>query len=69
MTEHKEAVANLAKLGEDFEYMGTDEFARFWRKDLPNLQEHGQDVQEVDIRMITAKRSQVPAATGRLSKI
>jgi tripartite-type tricarboxylate transporter receptor subunit TctC len=33
MTDHKEAIANLAKLGEDFEYLGTDEFAKFWRKD------------------------------------
>jgi tripartite-type tricarboxylate transporter receptor subunit TctC len=33
MTEHPEAIENLAKLGEDFEYLGPDEFARFWRSD------------------------------------
>jgi hypothetical protein len=33
MTEHKQAVDALAQLGEDFDYMGPDEFAKYRRED------------------------------------
>jgi tripartite-type tricarboxylate transporter receptor subunit TctC len=33
MTEHKQAIDALAKLGENFDYMGPDEFAKYWRED------------------------------------
>ena len=33
MTEHKQAIDALEQLGEDFEYMGPDEFAKYWRED------------------------------------
>lgn len=33
MTQSKLAIENLSKLGEDFDYLGTAEFAAFWKKD------------------------------------
>jgi len=33
MTENSQAVASLKQLGDDFGYMGPDEFARYWRED------------------------------------
>ena len=33
MTENKQAIAGMVQLGEEFGYMGSDEFARYWRKD------------------------------------
>ena len=33
MTENKQAIASLKQLGDDFSYLGPDEFAKFWRED------------------------------------
>jgi tripartite-type tricarboxylate transporter receptor subunit TctC len=33
MTENKQVVENLKKLGDDFSYLGPDEFEKFWRED------------------------------------
>ncbi|MEI7670994.1 MAG: tripartite tricarboxylate transporter substrate binding protein [Deltaproteobacteria bacterium] len=33
MTENKQAIEGMAKLSEEFGYMGSDEFAKYWRKD------------------------------------
>jgi tripartite-type tricarboxylate transporter receptor subunit TctC len=33
MTENKQVIESYAKLGNEFNYLGPDEFARFWRKD------------------------------------
>jgi len=33
-TEHPKAIEAFDKLGEEFGYMGTEEFAKFWRKDF-----------------------------------
>lgn len=33
MTENKQVIENLAKLGDEFNYQGPDEFAKYWRKD------------------------------------
>jgi tripartite-type tricarboxylate transporter receptor subunit TctC len=33
MTENKQVIASLAKLGDEFHYMGPDEFAKYWRDD------------------------------------
>jgi tripartite-type tricarboxylate transporter receptor subunit TctC len=33
MTENKQAIAGMTQLGEEFSYMGPDEFAKYWRKD------------------------------------
>jgi tripartite-type tricarboxylate transporter receptor subunit TctC len=33
MTENKQAIDNFAKLGNDFNYQGPDEFAKYWRED------------------------------------
>ena len=33
MTENKQAIENLKKLGDDFGYQGPDEFEKFWRED------------------------------------
>jgi tripartite-type tricarboxylate transporter receptor subunit TctC len=34
MTEDKRAIDALDQLGEDFEYQGTDEFAKYWQEDF-----------------------------------
>lgn len=34
MTENKQAIAGIHKLGEEFGYMGPDEFSKYWRKDF-----------------------------------
>ena len=34
ITENKQAIEGMKKLGEDFGYMGPDEFASYWRKDF-----------------------------------
>jgi hypothetical protein len=31
MTENQQVIASLAKLGDEFHYMGPDEFAKYWR--------------------------------------
>ncbi len=33
MTENKQVIENYAKLGNEFTFLGPDEFAKFWRKD------------------------------------
>lgn len=33
MTENKQAIESMKKIGEEFGYMGTDEFNKFWQKD------------------------------------
>jgi tripartite-type tricarboxylate transporter receptor subunit TctC len=33
MTENKQVIESYAKLGNEFNYLGPDEFAKFWRKD------------------------------------
>jgi tripartite-type tricarboxylate transporter receptor subunit TctC len=33
MTENKQAIANLKQLGDEFNYLGPDGFAKFWRED------------------------------------
>jgi tripartite-type tricarboxylate transporter receptor subunit TctC len=40
-TEHPKAIAAFDKLGEEFGYMGPDEFAKFWRKDFEIYKEMG----------------------------
>ena len=39
MTENKQVIENYAKLGNEFNYLGPDEFAQFWRKDYQNYKE------------------------------
>jgi tripartite-type tricarboxylate transporter receptor subunit TctC len=39
MTENKQVIENYAKLGNEFHYLGPDEFAKFWRKDFQNYKE------------------------------
>ncbi len=39
MTENKQAIENYAKLGNEFNYLGPDEFLQFWRKDFQNYKE------------------------------
>jgi tripartite-type tricarboxylate transporter receptor subunit TctC len=33
ITENKQVIESLAKLGDEFHYMGPDEFAKYWRQD------------------------------------
>ena len=41
MTENKQVIENYAKLGNEFHYLGPDEFLQFWRKDYQNYKEMG----------------------------
>jgi tripartite-type tricarboxylate transporter receptor subunit TctC len=41
MTENPRAIAGFQKLGEEFGYMGPDEFAKYWRKDFQIYKEMG----------------------------
>jgi tripartite-type tricarboxylate transporter receptor subunit TctC len=41
MTENPQAIAGFQKLGEEFGYMGPDEFAKYWRKDYQIYKEMG----------------------------
>ena len=41
MTENKQAIAGMTQLGEEFGYMGPDEFAKYWRKDYQIYKEMG----------------------------
>lgn len=41
MTENKQSVAMITKLGEEFGYMGPDEFAKYWQKDFQIYKDMG----------------------------
>jgi tripartite-type tricarboxylate transporter receptor subunit TctC len=34
MTENSQAIESFAKLGNEFGYLGPDEFAKYWREDF-----------------------------------
>jgi len=41
MTENKQAIDGINKLGEKFGYMGPDEFSKYWKKDFQIYKEMG----------------------------
>ena len=41
ITQKKEAIAGMEKLGEDYSYMGPEEFAKYWRQDFQIYKEMG----------------------------
>jgi tripartite-type tricarboxylate transporter receptor subunit TctC len=33
ISEHKQVIESLQKMGDEFHYLGPDDFAKYWRKD------------------------------------
>jgi tripartite-type tricarboxylate transporter receptor subunit TctC len=46
MTENKQAVASLKQIGDEFAFMGHDEFSRYWRSEFQNIREMGKTLKK-----------------------
>jgi tripartite-type tricarboxylate transporter receptor subunit TctC len=46
MTENKQAIASLKQIGDEFAFMGPDEFTKYWRSEFQNIKEMGKTLKK-----------------------